>query len=234
MAHFVNPVVSEDGSYLGSEIETHSEGLYKQDQGYVQTSDGRVQHAFQDVELEDEYALQGGFDFESYAESLAEVTPELGQMIRWAASGEAYGFDARSFNDAVDSQDLNEINKGLEQLALLYRDAHPDQPLPTSRNEASEELTDEDESDEPQVDESYVQQELETLRNTTYTEEQVEYMADVQAEYDEGSTESFLLELGQVIGRGEMTFDEALNYAMQHVPTEQLITAYNALSKRPN
>lgn len=238
MSHVISPQVDSEGNYLGSEVQTRSEGLWKGDQGFVQSDQGQTLHAFQDVELEDEIYQDGGFDMDSYTEALQQIHPDMSDAIAWAATGAAHGFDAIGFNDAVQAQDLNGINAGLEQLLGMYYESLTPEPEPQQQQQEDlneEDLDDEEfEDDSDEITQEYVNNEVERLRETTYTEEQVEVMAAAAQQYGEGSVERFILQLGTSIGNGELTFDQALQYATENVDEGQLISAYTQLVRQLN
>lgn len=217
MAHFVNPVVSEDGTYLGSNIENHSEGLWKQDQGYVQLEDGRHVNAFADIELETESEDQGGFDFDSYSDTLIQLYPTLPDAIQFAASGQAHGFDVKGFNDALERQDLNTVNEQIERLLSIYQES-VQQP----------EVQEEDRADD------FFTSEVETLRNAEYTPEQAQQLGQAAAAYEEGTPEHYILSVGQFVARGELTFDQAFETASQFFSQDELVAAYQQLQHTLN
>jgi hypothetical protein len=223
----VNPVVSEDGTYLGSEIADNSNHDWKSLQNeYVETFDGRIAHRFADVELEDE-AQEGKFDFIDYATSLRQANPTLDAAIVWAAQGGAAGFDIQGYNDAVDAEDLDKINQLTEQLCGLYAEAQVEgQPEPLEDDEPSEL----DEWFDQNVSDEFIAETVEAITEADFTEDQVMQLQDLQDQYQPDSIESVILQLGVGIGNGDITGEEALDFALQNFGEAELAKAYLELS----
>ena len=232
MATTITIDASQEGSEPTFSMQNHSEGLWRQTQNeYVETHEG-IKHRFQDVTLEDEH-LEGHFDFNSYAADLRVAYPQLDAAINWAAKGNAHGFDVAAFNAAVDSENLSDINAGADRLVAMYLEA-------TNTPEVANDSHEEDDSNEAvsewfdNLSDDFIDNTLDDISNASYTPDQVDAFEELAQSYDDSSIEAAILSLGASIGRGELSGDDAIAWALENFSEADLAAAYVQLSHQLN
>lgn len=219
----INPVVSDSGEYLGSEIAESRSGWSSSDNDIVERSDGSRAHIFGDVELSDEV---DGFDFDAYAADLRSAYPALDNAVEWASRTGAAGFDVDGYNNAIDVEDLEAINAYAEKLIALYEEAATQEEVDT--NEEPTEL----EEWYNEIDSEVIDATVDEIADADYTYEQVSQMEELAEQYAPGSTESTILSLGVAIGNGEMSGEEALQWALENFNEAELTRAYFHLQQQ--
>jgi hypothetical protein len=224
----INPITSETGEYLGSEIVDNRQGWQSSDADIIERADGSRAHIFGDVELDSD---NEGFSFDSYAADLRVAFPQLDSAIAWAAQSGAPGFDIQGYNNAVDVEDLEAINAYSERLIGLYEEALQSQEVEESEDEES---TDLDVWFEENITDEYIDETIDEISDVSYTYEQGEQMQDLQENYAPDTPEHFLLELGQAITNGEISGEEAIQYALQSFSEAEVARAYVALQYQLN
>jgi hypothetical protein len=129
-AFTVNPVVSSDdaGEPTIQDFEVigdRSEITEAFNRGYVddfiEDSEGRLHHIFENVELEDEQYSPTSFDESSYIEAIQEANPYLNDAIAWAEDNLPEEV-IDEYNAAIESSDLGKLNEKVEWLIQQYID----------------------------------------------------------------------------------------------------------------
>jgi hypothetical protein len=221
----INPVVSDSGEYLGSEIADNRSGWSSSDADIIERSDGSRAHIFGDVELDDEV---DGFNFDAYAADLRSAYPALDDAIAWASRTGAAGFDVDGYNTAIDVEDLEAINAYSEKLIAMYEEA-----LQSTDEETTEEV-EPTELDEwyNEIDSDVIDTVVDEIADASYSYEQVSQMEELAEQYTPGSTESTILSLGVAIGNGDMSGEEALQWALDNFNEAELTRAYFQLQQQ--
>jgi hypothetical protein len=113
----------------------------------------------------------------------------------------------------------------------LYEEALQSQEVEESEDEES---TDLDVWFEQNITDEYIDQTIDEISDVSYTYEQGEQMQDLQENYAPDTPEHFLLELGQAITNGEISGEEAIQYALQSFSEAEVARAYVALQYQLN
>jgi hypothetical protein len=224
----INPIVDSEGNYVGSEIVDNRSGWQSSDADIIERADGSRAHIFGDVELDSD---NEGFSFDSYAADLRTAYPQLDSAIAWAAQSGAPGFDIAGYNNAVDVEDLEAINAYSERLIGLYEEALQSQEVEETEDEPDTEL---DSWFEENISDEYIDGVIDQITDAEFTYEQGEQMQDLQENYAPDTPEHFLLELGQAITNGEISGEEAIQYALQSFSEAEVARAYVALQYQLN
>jgi hypothetical protein len=233
----INPIVDSEGNYAGSEIVGERQGWQSSDADIIERADGSRAHIFGDVELDSD---NEGFSFDSYAADLRVAYPQLDSAIAWAAQSGAPGFDIAGYNNAVDTEDLEAINAYSERLIGLYEEA-----LQSQSGEQRESLTEVEETEEEpdteldswfeqNITDEFIDETIDHITDAEFTYEQGEQMQDLQENYSPDTAEHFLLELGQAITNGEISGEEAIQYALQSFSEAEVARAYVTLQSQLN
>jgi uncharacterized LabA/DUF88 family protein len=236
----VNPVVDEQGNYLGSTISHHGADAATDNSGrvkgwqndYYEDNQGETHHRFSEAELRDE---GGDFNFESYTDALMEATPNLRNAISWASNNPVFSeAELADYNQAIQNEDLGAINAFIERLLPLYEEASETSDV----EDSSEEPEEFDETDYYlQLEESGVIDEtLDELIAEDYVidSEGEQQLSAVLESFPEGSAEHAIAEMGLRIADGSIDMTEAIELVTQQFGDAAAATAYFRLQSIMN
>jgi hypothetical protein len=231
----VNPVVDDQGNYLGSTISHHPAEATTDNSGrvkgfsndYYEDNQGQTHHRFQDVELESD--SPSAFNFLDYTDALIASTPDLKPAIEWAGNSNAFTpQEIEEYNIAVENEDLDAVNAFFDRLIPLYHE-HGEALLNQEDTKSQEELEEEyeDSLDEWYVNldsEGVIDQTLKELQNTTFTNDDISTMNAAMSQVD--GIQAEVLAMGIAVGNGEISMEEAILELSQEYGDSAVTAAY--------
>lgn len=175
---------------------------------YVEDSNGNMH--FQDVEDPEQKMHMGQFDKDDYFGTVAETTPGMTDMVRWATDNPEVDPElVEAWNNSMETGDLETFYDTLEILMGMWMDSgKPGETLTEEQtvNKWFEELPQE-----------LVDDEMASIEQTGYTPEQAETMAQIASQFQQGSVEHDLLRTGVDMAFGKADFEAASQQLfMQH------------------
>ena len=235
--HQVTPVANADGTVVDFTVSNHRElhhGLVDPTGAdYREHNDGSIHHVMEDVTLEES---DGGFDFDTYAQALRDVYPQMNGMLQYAATNMPPEFSIE-FNQAVQNQDLDSIGQYLHQLAERY-ESETGNVILQQEDQEQEDNPDELDPNQAELQEWYadnitdefIDETLDTLVSNDLTEDHYYVMEEALGSVAEGSAESAILEVGMAVAQGQMDMTSAINHIVDQYGEAQAAAAYIQLS----
>ena len=230
----VNPVYteSETGEQVISDLQVSTRGdsvgrdghVRDWQMDYIEDSEGRIHHVFENVELESDKGIH--FDEDAYVEALLESHSEFRQAQAWANENMPSAL-LEQFNNAIDNGDLGELNEAVEWLVNEYRSAAEAQP------EMEETIED------PEMDE-LSEEETEILNKTVdLLEKQEPAGEEIAQDWQEAveqaqevgdDTFAMVAAATAAFHSGEVSAEDAVNYCLNNANLKDLARVYKHLA----
>lgn len=213
------PVYNDQGDVVDFQVINHRQGNARMpEQDYIEQSDGSFKHIYQDVSLESDKLDVSPMNFQmnSYQQALVEAMPELPAAIQWVEQSPEFTVEElEEYNQALDNNDLDAINKFYDRLLPLYHQAMAEmnKPLPQSKetDEEYQEGNDQIEDWYEELPDEFIDAAVDGLYETEFDSEQVQIMDSLSTQYEPNSAHFEILQAGQQIAQGNLSIDDAID-----------------------
>ena len=243
MAYTVLPDIDDDGNYRGSYVGERQHlhhGSVDEPTDFIEDEFGQQHHVYEDVELDDD-STPNEYDDDAYVALLHEEYPDLEHAVS-IAEDLLTEEEADWYNAAIDDGDHDELHAAIEFLLAKYDELEeePDAGIDApDEDELDEDEQDDDlNPDDPvhqwydQLDQDFVDNEVESILTNEYSYEDALLMEKVQYDYEAGTVHGDILLVGQQIASGEVTAQEALDQILSMYGEPVAAAAYVELQQR--
>ena len=239
------PVYNDQGEVVDFQVISHRQGnAHLNTQDYIEQSDGSFKHIYQDVSLvsDKQDVSSMNFQMSSYQQALVEAMPELPAAIQWVENSPDFTVEElEEYNQALDNNDLDAINRFYERLLPLYRQALAEQQQPQqSPDDADDEEynkgNDQIEEWFDELPDEFIDATVDELYETDFDSSKVQIMDSLSTQYEPNSAHFEILQAGQQIANGSMTVDDAIDQitsefgeavaAAAYIELQHMITNY--------
>lgn len=199
----VSPEVSDEGEIIGYNVQERGQGMMhgytpNWEHDYVEDSEGRTHHIFEDAEITEE---NNDFDFDDYLGDLMVVEPELNNMITWLANAEDVPEGlADAWDASIDAEDLDSLYQLLEIIQASYPGSG--EVLEAYQDEV-EEVEEDEEELQPYSPEA-IQEFEDSLESISLNYDHIDELMDISDNFENGSIHAELLNAGMDIANGHV------------------------------
>ena len=233
------PIYNDEGDVVDFQVISHRQGnAHLNTQDYIEQPDGSFKHVFQDVSLESDKQDVSPMNFQmsSYQQALVEAMPDLPAAIQWVENSPDFTVEElEEYNQALDNNDLDAINRFYERLLPLYRQAVAEQSQQSESYEYDD--TDADDSEltewyEDLSDDLIADTVDEIMETTEFSDEQIHMMGTLSDDFEEGTPENQILLAGQLIAQGELSPSDAMEQIIEMYGEAEAARAYFYLQNK--
>jgi hypothetical protein len=220
----ISPVYDEaTGQVTDFDVDNGYQGYRSEASDYIELDDGTTHHVFDNVSIRED----GEFDSDDYYSTLAESDPRIPSALEWSATNLPPEL-IQQYNEAIDNDDFDTINRTIEYILAQYSEANPDTDIEDTNSEEDEvELTEEDQQVVEAISESLSQQ--------------PPLGVDVADEWDsvsqqaEASGDSVYAAVAQATAAyhaGSISASDAISWVLDNYPLKEVARVYNHLQQR--
>ena len=237
----VSPVVTvnDQGQEVISDlsVSTNRPGVGRDGQvvnwqdDYVEDSEGRIHHMFENVELQSDRDDGIHFDEDAYVQALMDSNPDISKAQDWAVENLPEEW-LDEYNKTIDTGNLDDLHKAVDWLMRQYGERTINEPEPDTTQNIEED------PEEPEMEE-LSEEETEILNNAVDNLERQEAMPEYVNDWQEQ------VELAQESGdetyaqvaaataafhAGQVTAEEAIDFCLSNCDLKDLARVYKMLS----
>jgi hypothetical protein len=217
----INPVYDEaTGAVTDFEVDGGYEGFRSNDNDIVEYNDGSRHHIFEEAQLRED----GEFDEQDYYTTLSQSDPRIPAALQWSATNLPPEL-IQQYNDAIDNDDFDTINRTLEYILEQYPGDEYNHPEDEYTEEEDDyELTEEDQQVVDAITDDLSQQPAlgeeaaESWQEAVYAAEQAgdDTYAGIAA-----ATASY--------HAGEISAEQAIQFVLENYNIKDIARVYNQL-----
>lgn len=219
----ISPVYSEEGGgVIDFEVDGGYEGYRSADQDIVEYNDGSRHHVFEQASIRED----GEFDEQDYYETLANSDPRIPAALQWSATNLPPEL-IQQYNDAIDNDDFDTINRTLEYILEQYPGDESFYPEDEYTEEDDYEITEEDQQVVDAITEQLVEQ-------PALGEEVAEDWQEIvyQAEQAGDDTYAGIAAATAAYHNGDVTAEEAIQFVFANYDLHDIARVYRQITNR--